>query len=215
MWSNRLCWLYTCIVTFAVVAFHITCHKCTFRQYGKTEMEVNVHDAEGNTCTGKPVTSLPFRHKSINVFFQLATSRKCPPVSLLAATKLGQGNIFTSVCLSTGGGLPQCMLGCHPPGPGTPPPLPGSRHPPPRPGTPPDQAHPPWEQTPLDQTSPRPRSRPPRPDKRPSPGADPPPPPKADCSIRLTSGRYASYWNAFLFNLLFIKKDQSYHSFHQ
>ena len=37
------------------------------------------------------------------------------------------------------------------------------------------------------------------------PGADTPlprgrpPPPKADCSIRLTSARYASYWNAFLF----------------
>ena len=59
---------------------------------------------------------------------------------LPAATKLGQGNIFTSVCLSTGGGcLPQCMLGYppqaprtrhppwsrHPPGAGTPPP--GSR----------------------------------------------------------------------------------------
>ena len=39
---------------------------------------------------------------------------------LPAATKLGQGNIFTSVCLSTGergkGCLPQCMLGYTPPG---------------------------------------------------------------------------------------------------
>ena len=35
----------------------------------------------------------------------------------------GQGNIFTGVCLSTGGGggLPQCMLGCHTPPDGEPP----------------------------------------------------------------------------------------------
>ena len=48
---------------------------------------------------------------------------------LPAATKLGQGNIFTGVCLSTGGGLPQCMLGYTPPGADTPP---RSRHPPPK-----------------------------------------------------------------------------------
>ena len=53
---------------------------------------------------------------------------------------LGQGNIFTLVCHSVHwGGLPQCMLGYHPPDqahplrPGTPP----------RPGTPLDQAPPP------------------------------------------------------------------------
>ena len=35
---------------------------------------------------------------------------------LTAATKLGQGNIFTGICLSTGGEgcLPQCMLGYTP-----------------------------------------------------------------------------------------------------
>ena len=50
---------------------------------------------------------------------------------LPAATKLGQGNILTGVCLSTGGGsasvhagiyppcLPQCMLGYTPPPPGS------------------------------------------------------------------------------------------------
>ena len=71
---------------------------------------------------------------------------------LPAATKLGQGNIFRSVCQEfcpLGGCLPQCMLGYTP--------LLGSRPP---------------------------GSRPPR---------------EADCSIRSTSGRYASYWNAFLF----------------
>ena len=81
---------------------------------------------------------------------------------LPAATKLGQGYVFTGVCDSVhrgGGCLPQCMLGCQ-----TPPP--GSRHPPPQirhttttsprqgtsppPGSrhPPDQAHPPGPGTP-------------------------------------------------------------------
>ena len=114
---------------------------------------------------------------------------------LPAATKLGQGNIFTSVCLSTGG------EGC-----GMPTPLPGADTPPweqtpphssprPGPGTPwsrhlpggdtPQTRHPPGADTPLEQ--PPPWSRPPR---------------ESDCSIRLTSGRYASYWNTFLFEML-------------
>ena len=64
---------------------------------------------------------------------------------LPATTKLGQGNVFTSVCLSTGGEgcLPQCML----------------RY------TPPPGADPPWEQTPRPDTPPgpdTPRSRHPR-----------------------------------------------------
>ena len=48
---------------------------------------------------------------------------------------LGQGNIFSSVCQEYSvhrGGLPQCMLGYHPPGADTPP----TRHPP-GPSTPP------------------------------------------------------------------------------
>ena len=73
---------------------------------------------------------------------------------LPAATKLGQGNIFTSVsqefCPQGGEGV--CLSAC-------------------------------WD-TP-------PRSRPPPPGSRSSPR-------EADCSIRSTSGRYASYWNAFL-----------------
>ena len=85
----------------------------------------------------------------------------------------GQGNIFTPVCHSVHrGGLPQCMLGYTPPE-QTPPQTrpPGSRHPP--------GSRPPWADTPP------PRSR------HPSPR-------EADSSIRSTSGRYASYWNAFL-----------------
>ena len=79
-----------------------------------------------------------------------------------------------------GGGLPQCML-----------------------GYPPDQAD-----TPQDQTPPGPGRHPPRSDTPPGPGRHPPsqdqadpPPREADSSIRSTSGRYASYWNAFLFLL--------------
>ena len=101
----------------------------------------------------------------------------------------GQGNVFTGVCLSTGGGgcLPQCMLGCQTPsrdqadtplGPG--------RHPPTRQtpwdqADPPEQADTPWTR----QTIPRTRQT----------------PREADSSIWSTSSRYASYWNAFLFYL--------------
>ena len=57
---------------------------------------------------------------------------------------LGQGNIFTPVCHSVHrGGLPQCMMGYHPP---------RTRYPP-GPGTPPDQA-PPRPGTPSDQVPP-------------------------------------------------------------
>ena len=84
-----------------------------------------------------------------------------------------------SVCPQGGGCLPQCMLGCQtPPGPGRPP-RPG--RPTPTRQTPPDQADPP-----------RTRQTPPRPGR---------PPREADSSIRSTSGRYASYWNAFLLNM--------------
>ena len=99
----------------------------------------------------------------------------------------GQGNVFTGVCLSQGGGgcLPQCMLGCHTPRPGRHPLGPG-RHPrrdqadPPGPGTPPDQADP------QDQADPPPRDQidtplPPRTretprDQVPPPGPGRPPP---------------------------------------
>ena len=96
------------------------------------------------------------------------------------------------------------MLGYH-----TPPP--GSRHPL-------ERTHPPRADTPWEQTPPPPRSRHPLPEQTPPweqtppkadpPGADTPPgpepPPEADSGIRSTSGRYASYWNAFLFMIDFI-----------
>ena len=98
----------------------------------------------------------------------------------------GQGNIFAPVCHSVHGGggcLPQCMLGYHTPWEHTPPPgadPPWNRHPPEQ--TPPWGRHPPGGDTPPEQTPPR---------------ADPPR--EADSGIRSMSGRYAPYWNAFLF----------------
>ena len=103
-------------------------------------------------------------------------------VYLPPATKLRQGNIFSSVfkdLLHAGGGecLTHCMLGYHPRDQTplwdqTPPTIrpPGIRHPP--------RPDPLWEQIP------------PRPDP---PGPDP------VQEIWATSGRYASYWNAILF----------------
>ena len=104
-------------------------------------------------------------------FIDINTFMKLP-----AATKLGQSNIFTGICDSVhgGGSLPQCILGYTPPPRADPP----SRHPPEQ--TPPQSRHPP-EQTP--------------PGSRHPPGAHPPR--EADSGIRSTSGRYASYWNAF------------------
>ena len=65
----------------------------------------------------------------------------------------------------------------------------GSRHPP--------RSRPPWEQTPPGADTPQSR-RPPS--SRHPPGGDTPP--RADSGIRSMSGRYASYWNAFLFAIL-------------
>ena len=79
---------------------------------------------------------------------------------LPAATKLGQGNVFTGVCDSVHGGcLPQCMLGY--------PTTPRSRHPP-LSRHPLGADMPPGAGTPLEQTCP------PRADM--PPGADMPPP---------------------------------------
>ena len=81
--------------------------------------------------------------------------------------------IFLQACE---GGLPQCMLGCNPP----------------REQASPLGPDPPGADTPPDQTPHR--IRPPGPDPT---GADTPPR-DGDSSIRSTSGRYASHWNAFL-----------------
>ena len=113
-----------------------------------------------------------------------------------------------SVCPQGGGGVSASVhAGIYPPE-QTPPP----RADPPRADTPPEQTppgadtppgagppHPPPESRPPGAA---PRADPPRADtpreQTHPPGADPPPR-EADFSIRSTSGRYASYWNAFLF----------------
>ena len=77
---------------------------------------------------------------------------------------------------------------------------PGSRHPP-LPGTPPGPGTP-RPGTPREQTPPGPDT----PSQTPLP--DQTPPREADCSIRSTSGRYASYWNAFLLIVFLKSRDQ-------
>ena len=111
----------------------------------------------------------------------------------------GQGNIFTPVCHSVHRGS-VCLSTCW----DTTPPTgadthleqtspwqqtpPGSRHThPPGADTAPQNRHPSGGDTPL--------SRPPW--SRHPPRADPP---EADSDIGSMSGRYASYWNAFLFS---------------
>ena len=103
-----------------------------------------------------------------------------------------------------GGGLPQCMLPpppwtrqtpldqADPPGPGRPP---QTRQTPPRTRqTPPDQAD-----APQTRQTPWTRQTPPQTRQTPTPPRPGRPPREADSSIWSTSGRYASYWNAFLF----------------
>ena len=86
--------------------------------------------------------------------------------------------VFIRVCHSVnrGGGLPQCMLGYHPPQEGG---MPLGSRPPPKKAAPrPKKEGPLGKQTPPFKKE-----------------ADPPPPPPR---IRSMSGRYASYWNAYL-----------------
>ena len=93
--------------------------------------------------------------------------------------------LLVSVILSTGGRcLPQCMLG-YPPGADTPQ---GRHHPP-------EQTSPLGTDTPLGADTPR----------ADTPREQTPTPRKADSSMRSMSGRYASYWNAFLFCQIFPK----------
>ena len=104
-------------------------------------------------------------------------------IYLPAATKLGQGNIFTSVCQEfcpRGGGEGVCLSACWDTPPDQAPP-PGTRHPSPpdQAPTPPDQAPtPPGPGTPPDQGPPRGQGEPPpgpaRPTHPPGPGRPPP-----------------------------------------
>ena len=90
----------------------------------------------------------------------------------------GQGNVFTGVCDSVHRGRVSASVHVGIPH------SPGSRHPP-------LEQTPPWEQTP-------PQSRH-NPLEQTPPWEQTPPPQEAGSGIRSISGRYASYWNAFLF----------------
>ena len=133
-----------------------------------------------------------------------------------------------SVILSTGGGVSDSVhVGIPPPGADPP----RSRHPPqeadppkkqtsptisrhpPRSRPSPRSRHPPKKQTPpMKQIPPRSRHPPKNqtpPQKQTPPEADTPPrtrhpPHEADIGARSMSGRYASYWNAFLLLVMFV-----------
>ena len=104
---------------------------------------------------------------------------------LSPATKLGQGYIFTRVCDSVQRGVClSALLGYPPPQEQTP-------------GTPPwEQQTPPEADTPLGANTPPPCAA----DKT----MEQTPPGSSACwEIQATSGRYTSYWNAFLCNKKF------------
>ena len=130
-----------------------------------------------------------------------------------------QGYVFTRVCdsVNRGGSLGRLPLGPgrHPPDQADTPPRPG-RHPP---GT--RQTPPCTRQTPPGpgRHPPGPGRHPPRPGRHPPDQADTPqtrqtpPPREEDCSIRSMSGRYASYWNAFLYCRSVLRKCRSSRTF--
>ena len=101
----------------------------------------------------------------------------------------GQGNIFTPVCHSVHRGGRVLLASPPPPGMETP-----------LEQTPARMENPPqMEEPPPDGEPPR-MEEPPRIEEPPPDGE---PPPEADSGIRSAIGRYASYWNAFLFQLNF------------
>ena len=94
---------------------------------------------------------------------------------------LGQGSIYTCLSFCSQGG--STWAGTHP----------RSRYTP-RTRYTPDQVHPPTRYTPWTRYTPQTRY---------TPGPGTPPGSSACWEIRSTSGRYASYWNAFLFHIIF------------
>ena len=112
-------------------------------------------------------------------------------VVITPANEVCEGYVFTPVCQSfcSGGCLPQCMLGYTPPSRSRPPraDTPWSRHPQSKYMPQCMLGYTPWSRPPWEQTAP--------------PGADPPPLHSACWEIRATSGRYASYWNAYLLSM--------------
>ena len=74
--------------------------------------------------------------------------------------------------------------------------------------TPPGRENPPGrEEPPLDRENPSGPGRPPQVGRTPHIREEPPP--EADSRIQSTSGRYASYWNAFLFSNSFLSKNRN------
>ena len=122
------------------------------------------------------------------------TSSLCQPKLILLhswvcnllppANEVCEGYVFTRVCHSVHGGSASVHAGITPH---------QSRHPQEAEQTPPEAGTPPGADTPCPQEQTPP---PPEADTLPE---QTPPPSSACWEIRPTSGRYASYWNAFLF----------------
>ena len=131
-----------------------------------------------------PPLAIVFHYRPQTKFAKVVTGRK---------RSCGQGYVFTRVCDSVNrgeGGLRRTPPGPRrtPPGPRRTPPGP-RRTPPPR-----DQGEPP-----RDQGEPPDQADPPSTRQTPPSTRQTPPHREEHCSIRSMSGRYASYWNAFLF----------------
>ena len=115
--------------------------------------------------------------------------------------------MFLQVCVCPRGGEGVCLSACWDaiPSPRDQADAPQNGESPLGPGRPPQNGEPPRtrQSPPWIGESPRTRQSPPRMENPPGPGRHPPPrdgrtPREADSSIRSTSSRYASHWNAFL-----------------
>ena len=110
-------------------------------------------------------------HPIVSFLFNYRPQRSC------------EGYLFTPFCLSTGGGGSASVYAGIPPPPEQTPQT-----------SPPETRHPPWEGAPPPEQAPLVANSPLW--NSPPPGAAPPPPADGYCC-----GRYASYWNAFLFKV--------------
>ena len=107
----------------------------------------------GSLISNIVTVSVSIVYRRLQYFGKYTERNSCVKIELLpAATKLGQGNVFTGVCLSTGGGSASVHARIPPPTGSRPPdqapPSPGSGRHPLDQADPPGPGRPPWKQTP-------------------------------------------------------------------
>ena len=147
------------------------------RRYASACDHVTSVSSEPPPLTARPAAPLGLRCNHGNNKIMLIVYHKAKSLKVITVRNEVAKVMFLQACVCPHGGcLPQCMLGYHPP---------EQTPPPPPPGADPSRADTPREQTP-------PRSR--HPPGADNPGADTPPRDDHCC------GRYAPYWNPFLFN---------------